>query len=34
MENKHPEQFWSAGNSLSENKKKFDFLNTLNHLLS
>jgi hypothetical protein len=28
MENKHTEHFWSALNSLSENNKKFDFLNT------
>jgi hypothetical protein len=28
LENKHPEHFWSALNSLSENNKKFDFLNT------
>jgi len=25
MENKHPEHFWSAFNSLSENKKIFGF---------
>ena len=31
MENKHPEHFWSALNSLSKNKKKIDFRNTLNH---
>ena len=31
MENKHPEHFWSAFNSLSGNKKNFDFRNTLNH---
>jgi hypothetical protein len=31
MENKHPEDFWSALNSLLENKKKFDFRNSLNH---
>jgi hypothetical protein len=28
LENKHLEHFWSALNSLSENNKKFDFLNT------
>jgi hypothetical protein len=28
MENKHPEHLNSALNSLSENNKKFDFLNT------
>jgi hypothetical protein len=33
MENKHPEHLWSAKNSLSENKKKFDFRNTLNHFI-
>jgi hypothetical protein len=33
MENKHPEHFWSALNSLLENKKKFDFRNTLNHFI-
>jgi hypothetical protein len=33
MENKHPEHFWSALNSLSGNKKKFDFRNTLNHFI-
>jgi 5-formaminoimidazole-4-carboxamide-1-beta-D-ribofuranosyl 5'-monophosphate synthetase len=31
MENKHPEHYWSAWNSLLENKKKIDFWNTLNH---
>ncbi len=31
MENKHPEHFRSAKNSLSENKKKFDFRNILYH---
>jgi hypothetical protein len=33
MEKKHPEHFWSALNSLLENKKKFDFGNTLNHFI-
>ena len=33
MENKHPEHFWSAFNSLSENKKIFGFWNTLNHFI-
>ena len=33
MENKHPEHFWSASNSLSENKKKFDFRITLNYFI-
>jgi hypothetical protein len=33
MENKHPEHFWSAKNSQLENKKKFDFRNTLNHFI-
>jgi uncharacterized protein (UPF0305 family) len=31
MENKHPEHFWSAQIFLSENKKKIDFRNILNH---
>ncbi len=33
MENKHPVDFWSVQNSLLENKKKFDFRNTLNHFI-
>jgi hypothetical protein len=33
MENKHPEHYQSAKDSLSENKKKFDFRNTLNHFI-
>ncbi len=33
MENKHPEHFWSEYNSLSENKKKFEFRNPLNHFI-
>ena len=33
MENKHPEKLWSALDYLLENKKKFDFRNTLNHFI-
>ena len=33
MENKHPEKLWSALDYLPENKKKFDFRNTLNHFI-
>ena len=31
MENKHLEEYWLTLNSLLENKKKFDFRNTLNN---